>query len=1135
MPRNRILYLPFLLFLSGICFLPAQGAEHLLSSCHWTQISVNRDGVYKVAYEDLLSWKILSGAVPSTQIAVVGRKSGMFSEYNAENDSLPAREIAISINDGNDGTFGPGDYFLFYGSNPHVWKYNAQTKYYLHETNIYTDKTYYLVTADRKTGTPKRIASKSNPSQPTIKQHTTVLDYALHEVDLNMIASNGSGKNWFGEAFTTLSPNVSIDASFNDIILDSVLVARTHVVAQNTANFVIKTGNQTQNLNITQTVNSAHTFGVDAIGLLNFRLSTARPRFDFTYSTTYSSTKGYLDYMEFRYWKSLNLATQQLVFRMNPEDAAGEMSEFKVSSSLSNIRVWEVVDNMEPQELNGTKSETTFSFYSQLNENKTFTVFNENLTLRPQIEDTAEIQSIDTMAPVDYVMVVYPSFLDAAERLADFHREQGLSVLITTPQLVYNEYSAGNPDPIAIRIMMKLMQDKAHANGLKPPKYLLLFGAASYDYKGINKNIPYTNFVPTFQTDNSLEEELSLATDDLYGFLDPNESGYFVNDRMDIGIGRIPAITIDQALNYVDKAISYGTPQKKNLGAWRNKISFVADNGEGFASTYEIPGRFSEYITKNRKTINLEKIYSDAYTPVSSTSGMRYPDVNKAINTAVNQGCLILNYVGHSGEQVWSDEVILNTDMINKWSNKNNLTAIFSASCSFSRHDNPALMSAGVWTVLVPEAGSVATVASARIAYTSPNDYFQDAFLKVATERTNSDILSFGEIFKRAKNENTAGNSFALKPFLLLGDPALRIALPQQEVVTTKINEHAVFTEADTIKPLSTTSLEGEIQDGYGNILNDFSGYVQVVVYDKPNTTRTGLEYPAITSFIEQKNILFRGRTNVVNGRFSVEFTAPKDLNFQYGNGKISYYAYSDSIDATGYYDNIIVGGSSETGDDDSNEPLVRLFMGDTFFVNGGITDENPTLVALISDKIGIDMSGNGIGHDITAELDGDSKNPIVLNNFFEYNIGSNTKGSLYYSFSNLSEGPHRLVVKAWNLVNISGSDTLLFHVVKSSTPTIGTVRNTPNPMNAYTYFYYTHNLTTQIKEVKIFVFDNSGMQVATLIPNVEPSGYATAPLYWDGTDGRGSRLRKGIYFYRLQIKDTDGKTYIKSSKMIIL
>ena len=125
--------------------------------------------------------------------------------------------------------------------------------------------------------------------------------------------------------------------------------------------------------------------------------------------------------------------------------------------------------------------------------------------------------------------------------------------------------------------------------------------------------------------------------------------------------------------------------------------------------------------------------------------------------------------------------------------------------------------------------------------------------------------------------------------------------------------------------------------------MKTFNGVVSPLVYDKENKIKTLANDGGQTmEFYLRNNILFSGKTTAKDGRFSFTFIVPRDINYSFGTGKISYYAYDNKEDMNGSFNNIIVGGFSILPLTDTSGPDIKLYMNDTLFRNGGITDKNP-------------------------------------------------------------------------------------------------------------------------------------------------------------------------------------------------
>jgi hypothetical protein len=399
----------------------------------------------------------------------------------------------------------------------------------------------------------------------------------------------------------------------------------------------------------------------------------------------------------------------------------------------------------------------------------------------------------------------------------------------------------------------------------------------------------------------------------------------------------------------------------------------------------------------------------------------------------------------------------------------------------------------------------------------------------------NGEMPRLGDIMVETKNNiPIEGNN---RKFTLLGDPALRMAYPQQEVVTTEINGQPVM-NSDTLSALTEVTIRGEVRDASGNLLSGFNGVVYPTVFDKPDTLRTLKNDPEsqVKKFPIQNSTLFKGKSSVVNGEFEFSFIVPKDINYQIGIGKISYYAEDTSTltDAHGYT-NCSIGGASDSAVIDNDPPVIRVFMNDTLFMDGGVTDQNPVLLAILEDESGINTTGNGIGHDITAVLDGDQANKIILNNFYESELDNFRKGSVRYPLFNLEEGEHKITVKAWDVHNNSGEGTTTFIVAKSASLAIEQLMNYPNPFVNSTTFSFEHNRPNEKLLMTLRIFNSSGQLVSQLKADVQSKGYRVDGISWEAAGADLDNIGKGVYIYSILVETLDGERAQAFDKLVIL
>jgi len=500
----------------------------------------------------------------------------------------------------------------------------------------------------------------------------------------------------------------------------------------------------------------------------------------------------------------------------------------------------------------------------------------------------------------------------------------------------------------------------------------------------------------------------------------------------------------------------------------------------------------------------------------------------------VEQGALIMNYVGHGGVLGWAHARVLEIPAIKSWTNFDNMPVFLTATCEFSYFDDPAFTSAGEEVFLNPNGGGIALLTTTRPTYASDNQQLVTGFYMNAFKKTNEQYPTLGDLIMDSKNNS--GTDANTRKFVLLGDPALQMAYPKLHVVTTSITTKEKPLGSDTLNALSTVTIKGEIRDDNGNKVTGFNGTVMPTVYDKPSEiTTTPLEGDSPFHFSIRKNVIYKGKLAVTAGQFSFSFIVPKDIAYNFGGGKISYYARINETDANGYNMNIIVGGYNNEASQDDEGPAIRLFMNDTMFVSGGITDQNPKLIALLSDSSGINTVGNGIGHDLTATLDDDSKSLKILNDYYVADLNTFQRGVITYPFFGLSDGLHTVTLKVWDVYNNSSDASIEFIVVSSSQLAVQHLLNYPNPFFDRTTFSFEYNQPNTEMNVQIDIYSLTGQKVKTLRQPFYSNGFRENKIEWDGSDDNGVRIGSGIYVYNVKVTIPDGSTTQKSSKLMVI
>lgn len=1102
--------------------------ESVLSSGRWYRVKVAQDGIYRITYAQLKSW----GFNDVNQIQVFGNGGGMlpFSTRIPRRDDLT--KIPIFVEKGSDGVFNEGDYILFYGRGPHTWRFDATRRHLYHQKHLYSDYNCYFITDGQG---PSLQVGKApyQPERSSVMEVTTFDDYQFFESDeVNLLHS---GAVWYGyvisnqtsRTFTATFPNPDI-AQPVFVYYDILSVAGTP------GTFTFSVGNTTITKNANNSSGNTYAAVRDT-----FLTSLTNSSFKLTLSYRNAGSAdalGYVNYIGVNVVRKLAFTGAPLLFRSIPTYKFGKTIKYVIDNAAGGLIVWDVTDPTAPAYVETSLENGKVIFYAPSDTLRQFLAFSKEGSFLSVDEAMAVAnQNIHGESVPDMVIVapVDSAILAQAKRLANFrHNNDGLDVLVVNTQQVYNEFSSGVRDVSAIRDMVKMFYDR----NPEKMKYLLLFGKGTYANNFDNPN--NYNLIPTYQSAESLSEAGSYVTDDFFGWM--NWNNYEWNNLLDIGVGRFPVRNADEAKIVVDKLINYVNPQYD--GDWKSIITFIGDDEDGNTHINQADD-LATLVENNYPFFQIRKIYLDAYPQISTSIGDRYPDANAALNNQINTGTLIVNYTGHGSPIQLAHEDIIDVSIIRSWKNTNRLPLFITATCSFSRFDDvdlqslKTIVSAGEEVLLNPNGGAIGLLTTTRLVYASDNYVLNRAFYNnVFTTDVNGSFWRLGDVMRLTKNDAYYTGINRLN-FTLLGDPSMILAYPKQNFIRIDSLYTDTLVRSDTIRALDRVTVSGHYADDKGNPI-PYNGIQYVTVFDKADTLSTlGNDpdsYPR--NFSQRQNIIFRGKVEVNNGKFTFQFPVPKDIRYNLGRGKLVCYAngaYPYSYG--GEYDNFVVGGVSQRMAEDLEGPRIRLFMNDTNFIDGGITDPNPRLLVKLYDASGINATGIGIGHDISAILDEDIRQLNVLNDYYQSDLNDFRSGSVVFPFTNLSEGEHRIKVAAYDIYNNYAEAYLSFRVIGDHALKIQRVYNYPNPMTDFTSFVIEHNWPNKEVTVEIEIFSFTGEKVGTLQYKGTFEGYVSPPIRWNRNTGNSLYTCPGLYVYRVRMKDNTGNTAENYGKLLIV
>jgi hypothetical protein len=1128
-------------------------SESVLSSGTWYRLGVVRDGIYRIDRNYLINLGIDVNSIDPRNFRIFGNGGQQLSFNNQDARMDDLAENAIVVTGEEDARFDSTDFVWFYAKGPVRWNQDGSCLGFGHRIHDYSDTSYYYLTFDNGPG--KRILTRSSVNSPANQVVNAFDDYAFHENELvNLVKS---GRRWFGETFDIIT-SYNFPFTFPNVITSEPAYIKAAVAARSNppANFTFTCQGGVLNINPPQV--SLTPYYADpatvASGCVAFTPTSSNFNVNvkFNKAASFSSGIGYLDFVEVGARRQLRLVGNEMHFRDSRSVGPGNIAEFILSDVSQNSLVLDVSDLQNVSILSGDLNGNVFTFRQASDQLREYFVFNRgsNALSAPFSFGRVENQNLHGLGPIEYIIVSHPLFLNQAERLGSLHQAlDGLSYVVVTPQQIYNEFSSGSQDVTAIKHFVKMFYDRAQTVE-DLPKYLLLFGDASYRNRS-RSIIGNTNFIPCYQSLNSNSYINSYVSDDYFGLLDDNSSEG-LTDEVKVGVGRFPVQTPDEAKRVVDKIQLYlSKPPLETQqdavctsstlsvsGDWRNILCFVADDQDNNLHLRNAEA-IANRIDTTYRAFNIDKIYLDAFKQVSGAGGRRYPDAKEAINRRVDRGCLIINYTGHGGETGWTEERVLEVSDVNAWNNRERLPLFVTATCEFSRYDDPARTSAGELVILNGQGGGIGLLTTTRLVYANFNqtlneNFFNSVFIR---DSITDKMPRLGDVCRLTKNRSANSIAVNHRNFVLLGDPAIRLHYPEEEVRTQTLNAQAISVTADTMKALSRITITGIITNRAGTKLNNFNGIIYPTVYDKKvNVFTLGNDSDSPkTTFKARKSILYKGKASVTNGDFTFTFIVPRNINFEYGPGRISYYAVDANTDAHGYNEDFIVGGTNPNAPEDAQGPEIQLYMNNTKFISGSITNESPDLLALLYDEHGINTASAGIGHDIMAILNENTSRAIVLNDYYQADLNSYQNGTIRYPFSKLEDGKHTLSLRAWDVYNNSSTEMIEFVVAESANLALQNVLNYPNPFTTYTRFMFEHNKPCETLNVMIQVFTVSGRVIKTLESVVLCDGFRSESIEWDGTDDFGDRIGRGVYVYRLKVTAPDGTWSDKYEKLVML
>lgn len=1113
-------------------------SNSVLAGGNWKKIKIEKTGIYKITYDELRKM----GFPDPMKVSVHGYGGWPIDEDFTKpyTDDLPA--VAVWRGE---------SYLLFYGKGCCKWEYNEPEKRFVHTNNPYSKYGYYFLTDGQAIKYMELISSPENNPSLLV---TDFDEYILHETDY--VSVNKSGRDLFGESLSGLSKEIAVKGVDGMTDEEGKVVCRFIERTFNEKNISLFVDGELGGSGAAPIITYKDDFQeyIKAkSGCITGRWSGEKHQNIKVQikSSTPMSNAAYVDYIYLQGKRVLkNYDEPYTFFRSLP--SVDNTTKFIIRNADAKTLVFDVTDGANVKIVETKQEGNGLSFVIPAGALREFALVRTDRDFPSLSFEDVPAQNLHQLSQPDMVIISPQAFKKEAERLAAAHQEMdGFLVEVVSPEEIYNEFSSGTPDASAYRRFMKMFYDRSLAGLGMAPKYLLLFGDGAYDNRFVTKewsNYPEKdrkNMLLTYQTQESLNA-YSYVTDDYFGLLDDDEDVFHYEKKngsdvpvskstVDIGIGRFPVRTQEQARQTVDKTIAYMSNDQ--FGLWKNSVCFLADDGNGsddFSTLHQSDAdKVAEIIEKSRPEYIVNKIYFDSYK--KSSDGNPYPDVRKDLQRKLDDGLLVLDYVGHGGTEALSDDKVLTHNDILQ-SKYSILPFWITATCDFCRFDD-AMTSAGEDVFLSEKSGGIGLLTTTRVAFTNSNEWANQMFIRYLFDSQVAKENRFGDVIMKTKRSTTDGKKLG---FCLIGDPALGLSQPEYRVKITHVNEKQIDGSVVQFKAFDRVILAGAVVDGSGEMIDDFSGELVIRIFDGKTRLETiGNNYGKKFSYDDYVNYVYKGNVYIVDGKFSVSFIVPKDISYSTANrGKMSLYAYDRTTgrEAQGYYNEFVVGGTANGQEKDTVPPEIRgLFLNDTTFADGDIVNTTPYFYARLWDKSGINITGNSPGHGITLYIDEDPNRNYNLNEYYENVAGSEGEGVVMFGIPELEPGWHFAEFKVWDIMNNARTATFTFEVKKGLKPFLSELDATPNPARGQVRFSFSHNRPECRMKVGIMVYDLAGRLLWKHEEQGTSGMFQNYTIDWDCCASGGARLHSGVYLYRAAISTDNSKEATDAKKLIIL
>lgn len=1125
------------------------------------KMAVRAEAIYKIDRAFLSALGLNPDAIDPARVRVYGNGGGPLPALNSDPrpaDLLPRPAL---VTGGGDGSFAGGDAVYFFARGPTGWRYDASANTWKHYVHPFSNESYVFIKIAAEDGPTVQTTPFPNFESPTVFSQVV----GRHFVDTDVFMwskEHGSGLTWVSNPLQTGGRfDVMSGVQLPGFIGGPVrLTTRVAIRSNPPATVQFLSGpSSIGSVRATQiiTPGAEQPTAAATTSVFNYTAPAGPVSLTMSLAQQPGEPQAALDWLRLEYPQELRAVDGLLRFSA-PAGASGP-HEFQLTALGSSARVWDVTDLSGIRRLETRTTAQGVRFQANLlggEAPREYIAFELTAARLLEPDMAVEIQPQNLHGITDYpdFVIVAPSgFVSLAEELAQLRRAEGLSVLVVDVAQIYNEFSGGVPDMRAVRDYFKFLYDRA-PDEESMLRYALLFGDGHFDYRGLRSGVVQTpNLILPYETDESFHPDRSYTSDDYFGLLDDNEGEWVYlgfafrsDERLDIGIGRLPVKTQQEARIVLDKIRRYQSPE--SFGPWRGLYTYIADDAftgatgnrrENDLHMQNIDSVAELVRLEAEPTLNARKIYAESFERVFFNE-FRVPDAKDAILKTIRDGTLVVNYAGHGGPVGLAQEDLFTSADAAALTNGEKTPVFITATCSFGWWDIDDVESGAETLLLNPNGGAVAMLTTVRLVYTSSDTSSLNPGLNRALNRAlfqrnpDGQVVRLGDAMVVTKNTNVGllGNS---RKFSLLGDPTMRLGIPARSVSVERVNETDVTTQTGQFPALERITMTGTVRRQDGLTDTSFEGRVDLTVFDAER--RVPIKHRAFMPtpyYLVREDLIWRGTARASGGLWTATFVVPKDISYSNDFGRVYAYASGSGAHASGITENVVVGGTASNPPNDTAGPEISLFLNDTTFVGGGLTHPDPTLIVRLYDESGINTVGAGVGHEMLLVVNGDENAAVDVSSAFRSDENSFQRGSVEWQLPKLNPGPGSVSLRAWDVLNNSANVDLEFLVAESTDLRIRNVFNYPNPTSGRTRFVFEHNQPPGTPaDVRIRIYTLNGRPIRTMeTTEALPSGIlggGPVMVLWDGTDDDRDRIATGIYLYkvRVEVAAADGQRQV--------